>query len=62
MVNIGIVELNPINIFIIAENRRPVVIMYLALYLSPISPKKHFPTPYNTAANDMIIPISVFVI
>jgi hypothetical protein len=44
-INDGISELNPIHIFIKADNSKPIDITYLALYLSPINPKKHFPRP-----------------
>jgi hypothetical protein len=54
-------ELKPIKIFITAERRRPIVMTYLALCLSPITPKKHFPTPYNIEAAPITVPISDFV-
>jgi hypothetical protein len=45
----------------IADIKRPVAITYLALYLSPIIPNTHFPTPYIMAAIEITIPMSDFV-
>jgi hypothetical protein len=62
IVKAGMIELNPMQIFMNAEKRRPTVMTYRALSLSVITPKKHFPRPYNTDADEMTMPMSDFVI
>ncbi|GHT89003.1 hypothetical protein FACS1894113_2780 [Alphaproteobacteria bacterium] len=44
-----------------AEAKSPITIIYLALYLSPMRPKKLFPTPYKTEPIDKTTPMSDFV-
>jgi hypothetical protein len=61
MIKVGIRELNPMHIFMKAEHNNPMLMICLALYLSPRTPKKHLPKPYNPAAIDITIPISDFV-
>ena len=58
---IGSIELIPKNTFIIPDTNKPIDITYLALYLSPISPNKNFPSPYNIPPIDITNPISVLL-